>query len=144
VLLLLTPLYCVFGLAIVRGGQAFATDSGDESPWLYYRWLLGNSLAHCKQAQDAAAAAGGSSGSSSGGSSEAAEDAKAVLGEVSHSCACIHGGTLTQWKHISGLLTGRRAVRAWSRDGSSVAATTAVRVGRWWWHDLHSHRKTLG
>jgi geranylgeranyl transferase type-2 subunit alpha len=59
--------------------QAFATDSGDESPWIYYRWLLGNSLAHFKQAQDAAAAAAGGSS----GSSEAAEDAKAVLGEVS-------------------------------------------------------------
>jgi hypothetical protein len=31
--------------------QAFATDSGDQSPWIYYRWLLGNSLAHLSQAQ---------------------------------------------------------------------------------------------
>lgn len=31
--------------------QAFATDSADQSPWIYYRWLLGNSLAHLQQAQ---------------------------------------------------------------------------------------------
>lgn len=61
--------------------QAFATDSGDESPWIYYRWLLGNSLAHLRQAQDEAAAAG-----SSGDSDERVQEARAVLGEVS-----IHG-----------------------------------------------------
>ncbi|KAG1679956.1 hypothetical protein FOA52_007020 [Chlamydomonas sp. UWO 241] len=26
--------------------QAFATDGDDQSPWFYYRWLVGNSLAH--------------------------------------------------------------------------------------------------
>ncbi|GFR50411.1 hypothetical protein Agub_g12628, partial [Astrephomene gubernaculifera] len=26
--------------------QAFATDARDESPWMYYRWLVGNTLAH--------------------------------------------------------------------------------------------------
>jgi uncharacterized protein YlxW (UPF0749 family) len=31
--------------------QAFAADSADQSPWIYYRWLLGNSLAHLTQAQ---------------------------------------------------------------------------------------------
>eukprot|EP00879_Flechtneria_rotunda_P017718 GHRR01018574.1.p1 GENE.GHRR01018574.1~~GHRR01018574.1.p1 ORF type:complete len:440 (+),score=158.00 GHRR01018574.1:268-1587(+) len=34
--------------------QAFATDSADQSPWIYYRWLLGNSLAHLQQAQETA------------------------------------------------------------------------------------------
>jgi len=70
--------------------QAFATDSGDESPWIYYRWLLGNSLAHLTQTQAAAAAAAaaataaGSSGSSGGSSAaDRVEEAKAVLGEVS-------------------------------------------------------------
>mgnify|MGYP001810991583 CR=1 FL=1 len=31
--------------------QAFATDSADQSPWMYYRWLLGNSLAHLEAAK---------------------------------------------------------------------------------------------
>mmetsp|Transcript_19954 Transcript_19954/g.55579 ORF Transcript_19954/g.55579 Transcript_19954/m.55579 type:complete len:385 (-) Transcript_19954:202-1356(-) len=31
--------------------QAFATDSRDQSPWMYYRWLVGNSLAHLEQAK---------------------------------------------------------------------------------------------
>jgi hypothetical protein len=30
--------------------QAFATDAEDQSPWMYYRWLLGNSLAHVEAA----------------------------------------------------------------------------------------------
>eukprot|EP00798_Chlamydomonas_sp_ICE-L_P016048 gene16048-22184_t len=30
--------------------QAFATDGGDQSPWMYYRWLVGNSLAHLQVA----------------------------------------------------------------------------------------------
>lgn len=30
--------------------QAFATDSADQSPWMYYRWLVGNSLAHVEAA----------------------------------------------------------------------------------------------
>ena len=74
-------------LATPSPTQAFATDSGDESPWIYYRWLLGNSLAHLHQAQQAAATAGssGSNGGSSG-SSEAVEEAKAVLGEVRMFC----------------------------------------------------------
>jgi geranylgeranyl transferase type-2 subunit alpha len=62
--------------------QAFATDSGDESPWIYYRWLLGNSLAHLRQAQEAAAAGGGSSSSDA---VDRVEEARAVLGEVSRS-----------------------------------------------------------
>jgi geranylgeranyl transferase type-2 subunit alpha len=31
--------------------QAFATDVKDQSPWFYYRWLMGNSLAHLKAAE---------------------------------------------------------------------------------------------
>jgi geranylgeranyl transferase type-2 subunit alpha len=31
--------------------QAFATDSNDQSPWMYYRWLVGNSLAHMELAK---------------------------------------------------------------------------------------------
>ncbi|KAL6744889.1 hypothetical protein V8C86DRAFT_2447025, partial [Haematococcus lacustris] len=30
--------------------QAFATDCKDQSPWMYYRWLVGNSLAHTEPA----------------------------------------------------------------------------------------------
>ncbi|KAI8473190.1 MAG: hypothetical protein J3K34DRAFT_519200 [Monoraphidium minutum] len=31
--------------------QAFATDASDQSPWMYYRWLLGNSLAALEAAR---------------------------------------------------------------------------------------------
>lgn len=31
--------------------QAFATDSRDQSPWMYYRWLVGNSLARLEAAR---------------------------------------------------------------------------------------------
>mmetsp|Transcript_37806 Transcript_37806/g.84312 ORF Transcript_37806/g.84312 Transcript_37806/m.84312 type:complete len:375 (+) Transcript_37806:69-1193(+) len=31
--------------------QAFATDSQDQAPWMYYRWLVGNSLAHLEAAR---------------------------------------------------------------------------------------------
>eukprot|EP00878_Enallax_costatus_P016572 GHUV01017388.1.p2 GENE.GHUV01017388.1~~GHUV01017388.1.p2 ORF type:complete len:410 (+),score=127.97 GHUV01017388.1:231-1460(+) len=50
--------------------QAFATDSADQSPWIYYRWLLGNSLAHLQQAQQHPQ------------QPERVEDARVVLGEV--------------------------------------------------------------
>jgi hypothetical protein len=62
--------------------QAFATDSGDESPWIYYRWLLGNSLAHLRQAQDDAAAAACGGGSSGSTQDDRVQEATAVLGEV--------------------------------------------------------------
>lgn len=52
--------------------QAFATDSADQSPWIYYRWLLGNSLAHVEQAQQ----------QQQQQQQEAVEEAKLVLGEV--------------------------------------------------------------
>ncbi|KXZ54759.1 hypothetical protein GPECTOR_4g829 [Gonium pectorale] len=38
--------------------QAFATDSRDESPWVYYRWLIGNTLAHLGPEAAAVGAAG--------------------------------------------------------------------------------------
>lgn len=56
--------------------QAFATDSADQSPWLYYRWLLGNSLAHLEQAQQQHLQ-----------QPAAVEEAKVVLGEVSRAAA---------------------------------------------------------
>ncbi|MEW5303691.1 MAG: hypothetical protein WDW36_006360 [Sanguina aurantia] len=37
--------------------QAFATDSQDQSPWMYYRWLVGNSLSHLEAARQADVAA---------------------------------------------------------------------------------------
>ncbi|KAG2434746.1 hypothetical protein HXX76_007634 [Chlamydomonas incerta] len=45
--------------------QAFATDARDESPWTYYRWLVGNTLAHLGPAAAAAAAAAAASASAS-------------------------------------------------------------------------------
>ncbi|KAG2442245.1 hypothetical protein HYH02_009729 [Chlamydomonas schloesseri] len=46
--------------------QAFATDARDESPWTYYRWLVGNTLAHLGPAAAASAAASASAASASG------------------------------------------------------------------------------
>lgn len=67
--------------------QAFATDSGDESPWIYYRWLLGNSLAHLRQAQQQAQQQQAGGPGSSSDADDRLEDARAVLGEVSQAAA---------------------------------------------------------
>ena len=32
--------------------QAFATDCKDQSPWIYYRWLLGQCVAHLEASRD--------------------------------------------------------------------------------------------
>uniref|UniRef100_A0A383VPP4 Geranylgeranyl transferase type-2 subunit alpha n=1 Tax=Tetradesmus obliquus TaxID=3088 RepID=A0A383VPP4_TETOB len=60
--------------------QAFATDSADQSPWIYYRWLLGNSLAHLSQAQQQQQQQGGQQQQQGG--EQQLEEARVVLGEV--------------------------------------------------------------
>jgi hypothetical protein len=59
--------------------QAFATDSADQSPWIYYRWLLGNSLAHLTQAQQQQQ----QQQQQQPGGEQQLEEARVVLGEVS-------------------------------------------------------------
>ncbi|GLC34312.1 hypothetical protein PLESTB_000743300 [Pleodorina starrii] len=60
--------------------QAFATDSRDESPWMYYRWLVGNTLAHLgNQHQPAEAEAAKAQADTS---ADAAAEAEAVRGRV--------------------------------------------------------------
>jgi geranylgeranyl transferase type-2 subunit alpha len=77
--------------------QAFVADCGDQSSWIYYRWLLGNSLAHVDQAtarvdrlqtqaargECAAAGTGAADAAASLPAAVAAlEEARLVLGEV--------------------------------------------------------------
>ena len=59
--------------ALGAARQAFATDASDQSPWMYYRWLLGNSLASV----EAEAEARGGAGAAARG-----EEARLALGEV--------------------------------------------------------------
>eukprot|EP00198_Chlamydomonas_reinhardtii_P003049 XP_001692385.1 predicted protein [Chlamydomonas reinhardtii] len=66
--------------------QAFATDARDESPWTYYRWLVGNTLAHLGPAAAtaaAAAAAGSLEAASGAGADAAASGAPGTGGEAS-------------------------------------------------------------
>ncbi|KAG2496268.1 hypothetical protein HYH03_005501 [Edaphochlamys debaryana] len=51
--------------------QAFATDARDQSPWMYYRWLVGNTLAHLQPPAAAAAAERPAGSSDSAGAGEA-------------------------------------------------------------------------
>jgi dethiobiotin synthetase len=60
--------------------QAFAADSADQSPWIYYRWLLGNSLAHLQAAQQQQQQQ--QQETTAGGSSSSVEEAQVVLAEV--------------------------------------------------------------
>jgi len=65
--------------------QAFAADSADQSPWIYYRWLLGNSLAHLQEAQQQQQQQGQQQQqqeTTAGGSSSSVEEAQVVLAEV--------------------------------------------------------------
>jgi hypothetical protein len=74
--------------------QAFATDSADQSPWIYYRWLLGNSLAHLTQAQQQQQQQEGGQQQQQPGNEQQLEEAQVVLGEVRR-----FGGNSSCWQN---------------------------------------------
>lgn len=104
--------------------QAFATDSGDESPWIYYRWLLGNSLAHLRQAQQQAQQEAGGPGS--GEADVRLEDARAVLGEVRQAAVLVPSSVAACWTGRAYCLQAR--VCLWTMPVRALAAAVCAQV----------------